>query len=102
MYKQKLHMHLIIMIIQVSNGAEVVMLSKEFLLEHFTKTISNEGTKVQNPRRLCHVHCNIHVYTWQYAYGDKCVSVRGSIRKFGKDKSSSSLLPKLRDISGTA
>ena len=63
----------------------------------------NEGTKVQNPRRLCHVHCNIHVYyTWQYAYADKCVSVRGSIRKFGKDKSSSSLLPTLRGISGTA
>ncbi len=55
----------------------------------------NEGTKVQNPRRLCHVQCirnyNIHeYYTRQYAhvYADKCVSVRGSIRTFGKDKSS--------------
>ena len=33
-------------------------------------------------------HCII-AYTRQYhAYADKCVSVRGSIRKFGKDKSS--------------
>ena len=51
---------------------------------------NNEGTKVQNPRRLCHVqsinypHGNIHVAT----YADKCVNVRGSKRKFGKDKSS--------------
>ena len=28
------------------------------------------------------------VHTWQYAYTDKCMSIRGSIRKFGKDKSS--------------
>ena len=30
------------------------------------------------------------------------MSVRGSIRKFGKDDSSSSLLPMLRGMSGTA
>ena len=40
----------------------------------------------------------------QYAYADESGSVRGSMRKFGKDKalSSSSLLPTLRGISGTA
>ena len=67
---------------------------------------------MQNPRRLCHVYYTLYrpiakiiytyiLYTGQYAYADKCVSVRGSIRKFGKDKalSSSSLLPTLR---GTA
>ena len=43
------------------------------------------------------IHGNMHTRT-----PDKCVSVRGSIRKFGKDKSSSSLLPTLRGISGTA
>ena len=51
-------------------------------------TIHNEGTKVQNPRRLC---CKSDVlYTRQYTctYADKCVNVLGSIRKFGKDKSS--------------
>ena len=61
--------------------------------------VINEGTKVQNPRRLCvmyiHVYTlyianiHVHVYTRQYyAYADKCVSVRGSIRKCVKDKSS--------------
>ena len=47
--------------------------------------INNEGTKVQNPRRLYH-----DLYTPQYTctYADKCVNVRGSKRKFGKDKSS--------------
>ena len=55
----------------------------------------NEGTKVHNPRRLllCHVvtytyiHSNMHII-----YADKSVSVRGSIRKFGKDKSYESYL----------
>ena len=51
---------------------------------------------------VMYIIANIHVHTGQYAYADKCVSVRGSIRKFGKDKSSSSLLPTLRGISGTA
>ena len=46
---------------------------------------------------VMYIHCtlaNIHVmYNTQhnYAYADKCVSVRGSIRKFGKDKSSEKL-----------
>ena len=47
---------------------------------------------------VMYIHCtlaNIHVYTCiiitAYAYADKCVSVRGSIRKFGKDKSSEKL-----------
>lgn len=31
--------------IQVSNGAEVVMLSKEFLLQHFSETIGNKLKK---------------------------------------------------------
>ena len=37
----------------------------------------NEGTKVQNPQRHCHVIiiANIHVYTWQYAY------IRGQMRE---------------------
>ena len=50
------------------------------------------------------IHGNImHNYN-NILYTDKCVSVRGSIRKVGKDKalSSSSLLPTLRGISGTA
>ena len=47
---------------------------------------------------------HVHVYTRQYAYADKCVSVRGSIRKFVKTKalSGSNFLPTLRGISGTA
>ena len=47
---------------------------------------------------VMHIHCtlaNIHVYTCiiitAYAYADKCMSVRGSIRKFGKDTSSEKL-----------
>ena len=48
-----------------------------------TWTMNFEGTKVQNPRRLCHVHCIYTYITRQYAYADKCVSLRGSIRKFG-------------------
>ena len=61
------------------------------------KYMYNEGTKVQNPRRLCHVYTSLYrpiakiIYTYntrQYAYVDKCVSVRGSIQKFGKDESS--------------
>ena len=45
----------------------------------------NEGTKVHNPRHLSHVvtytyiHGNMHIIC-----ADKSVSVRGSIRKFGK------------------
>ena len=31
-------------------------------------------------------HFSAFHYTRQYAYADKCVRVRGSIRKFGKDK----------------
>ena len=72
----------------------------------------NEGTKVQNPRHLCHVHCivniHVHIYTRQYyAYADKCVSVRelrvyGNLAKTKALRSSSSLLPTLRGISGTA
>ena len=78
---------------------------------------------MQNPRRLCHVHCiyiailidsrreearyniHVHVYTAILCIRGQIVSVRGSIRKFGKDKSSessSSLLPSLRGMSGTA
>ena len=34
---------------------------------------------------------NIYYTQHNYAYADKCVSVRGSIRKFGKDKSSEKL-----------
>ena len=34
---------------------------------------------------------NIYYTQHNYAYADNCVSVRGSIRKFGKDKSSEKL-----------
>ena len=74
--------------------------------------LSHEGTKVQNPLRLCHVHCiiaNIQVYTCMYTEILICIcgqSVRASIRKYlAKTKalrSSSSLLPTLRGILGTA
>ena len=39
--------------------------------------VYNEGTKVQNPRHLCHVHCiNIHdIYTAIYMY------IRGQMRE---------------------
>ena len=44
------------MIIQVSNGAEVVMLSKEFLLEHFTETISNKLKHQVSEELTCRKH----------------------------------------------
>ena len=55
----------------------------------------HEGTKVQNAQRL---------YTGQYAYADKYVSVQEVYGHLAKTKalSSSSLLPTLRGISGTA
>ena len=67
----------------------------------------NEGTKVQNPRRLCHVH----VYTLYkpIAHGNmhtrtnrECTGKYTEIWKKTKALSSSSLLPTLRGLSGTA
>ena len=45
----------------------------------------NRGSTVYSSYNI---HIHVHVYTRQYAYADKFVSVRGSMRKFGKDKSS--------------
>ena len=65
-----------------------------------TSTCTNEGTKVQNPRRLCHVHriiASIHVEIYNTVlYTAILICIRGQmrectgkyIRKFGKDKSS--------------
>ena len=73
----------------------------------------NEGTKVQNPRCLCYVHriiasihieiyihgnINMHTRTNARVYGE----VYGNLAKTKALRSSSSLLPTLRGISGTA
>ena len=51
------------------------------------RNVYNEGTKVLGASVMYIVIYNTRQY--YYAYADKCVSVRGSIPKFGKDESSS-------------
>ena len=65
----------------------------------------NEGTKVQNPRCLCHVYNIYNVYIWIYTHTRTNAWVYGEVYgHLAKTKalSSSSLLPTLRAISGTS